>query len=218
MDLRAFLASYRAELLQLTGEHLFLVGLSTLGAVLIGIPLGVFLARSPRWRPPVLGAVNIIQTVPSLALFGILIPLPLIGGIGAGTALIALVLYALLPIVSNTVAGLTGIDPAVREAAVAMGMTGRQLLWRVELPLAMGVILTGVRVATVIGVGLATIAAAIGAGGLGMFIFRGLAMLDTRLILAGAIPAAILALIIDFGLRQIERRFGVRPAGPGRAP
>lgn len=208
MDLSDFLASHRGELLKLTAEHLFLVGLSTLGAVALGIPLGVFLARSPRWRPSVLGMVNIIQTVPSLALFGILIPLPLIGGIGAGTAMIALVLYALLPIVSNTVAGLTGIDPAVREAAVAMGMTQRQLLWRVELPLALGVILTGVRIATVIGVGLATIAAAIGAGGLGMFIFRGLAMLDTRLILAGAIPAALMALLADFSLGLIARRFG----------
>ncbi len=215
MDLMEFLASHRAELLQMTGQHLFLVGLSTGVAVLVGIPLGIFLVRSPHWQPPVLGAVNVIQTVPSLALFGLLIPLPLIGGIGAGTALIALVLYALLPIVSNTVAGLTGVDPAVREAAVAMGMTQSQLLWRVELPLALGVILTGVRVATVIGVGVATIAAAIGAGGLGMFIFRGLAMLDSRLILAGAIPAALMALIIDFGLGLIARRFGA-PGGQAR--
>ncbi|MGH7251587.1 MAG: ABC transporter permease, partial [Nitrospiraceae bacterium] len=185
-------------------------GLSTSGAVLIGIPLGVGLARNPRWRSPVLGFVNVIQTIPSLALFAILIPLPVIGGIGASTALIALVLYSLLPVVSNTVAGLIGIDPAVREAAVAMGMTDRQLLWKVELPLALGVILTGVRVATVIGVGLATIAAAIGAGGLGMFIFRGLAMLDSRLILAGAIPAAAMALAADLILGRIERHFGAR--------
>lgn len=210
MEFIEFLISHRSEVLQLTAEHLVLVGLSTSGAVLIGIPLGVGLARNPRWRQPVLGFVNVIQTIPSLALFAILIPLPVIGGIGTSTALIALVLYSLLPVVSNTVAGLIGIDPAVREAAVAMGMTDRQLLWKVELPLALGVILTGVRVATVIGVGLATIAAAIGAGGLGMFIFRGLAMLDTRLILAGAIPAAAMALAADLILGRIERRFGAR--------
>ncbi|MGH7255207.1 MAG: ABC transporter permease [Nitrospirales bacterium] len=208
MDLLEFLVARREELAQLTIEHLVLVGVATAGAVVVGIPTGVYLTRSPRLRTPVLGAVNVIQTIPSLALFGILIPLPLIGGIGARTALVALILYALLPIVSNTVAGLTGVDPAVREAAIAMGMTDRQLLWRVELPLALGVILTGVRVATVIGVGLATIAAAIGAGGLGMFIFRGLAMLDTRLILAGAIPAALMALAADFLLGRVERRFG----------
>jgi osmoprotectant transport system permease protein len=210
MEFIEFFISHRNEVLQLTAEHLVLVGLSTSGAVLIGIPLGVGLARNPRWRQPVLGFVNVIQTIPSLALFAILIPLPVIGGIGTSTALIALVLYSLLPVVSNTVAGLIGIDPAVREAAVAMGMTDRQLLWKVELPLALGVILTGVRVATVIGVGLATIAAAIGAGGLGMFIFRGLAMLDTRLILAGAIPAAAMALAADLILGRIERRFGAR--------
>ncbi|MGH7234760.1 MAG: ABC transporter permease [Nitrospiraceae bacterium] len=210
MEFIEFFISHRNEVLQLTSEHLVLVGLSTSGAVLIGIPLGVGLARNPRWRSPVLGFVNVIQTIPSLALFAILIPLPVIGGIGASTALIALVLYSLLPVVSNTVAGLIGIDPAVREAAVAMGMTDRQLLWKVELPLALGVILTGVRVATVIGVGLATIAAAIGAGGLGMFIFRGLAMLDSRLILAGAIPAAAMALAADLILGRIERHFGAR--------
>ena len=210
MEFIEFFISHRNEVLQLTAEHLVLVGLSTSGAVLIGIPLGVGLARNPRWRQPVLGFVNVFQTIPSLALFAILIPLPVIGGIGTSTALIALVLYSLLPVVSNTVAGLIGIDPAVREAAVAMGMTDRQLLWKVELPLALGVILTGVRVATVIGVGLATIAAAIGAGGLGMFIFRGLAMLDTRLILAGAIPAAAMALAADLILGRIERRFGAR--------
>jgi len=210
MEFIEFFISHRNEVLQLTAEHLVLVGLSTSGAVLIGIPLGVGLARNPRWRQPVLGFVNVIQTIPSLALFAILIPLPVIGGIGTSTALIALVLYSLLPVVSNTVAGLIGIDPAVREAAVAMGMTDRQLLWKVELPLALGVILTGVRVATVIGVGLATIAAAIGAGGLGMFIFRGLAMLDTRLILAGAIPAAAMALAADLILGRVERHFGAR--------
>lgn len=210
MEFIDFILDHRAEVLRLTAEHLGLVGLSTAGAVAIGIPVGVFLHRRPPWRVPVLGFVNVVQTIPSLALFAILIPLPLIGGIGARTALIALVLYSLLPVVTNTVAGLAGVDPTVREAAVAMGMTDRQLLWKVEFPLALGVILTGVRVATVIGVGLATIAAAIGAGGLGMFIFRGLAMLDSRLILAGAIPAAAMALAADFFLGLVERRFGGR--------
>lgn len=210
MEWLQFLVDHRGEVLRLTAEHLGLVGLSTAGAVAIGIPVGVFLHRRPPWRAPVLGFVNVVQTIPSLALFAILIPLPLIGGIGARTALIALVLYSLLPVVTNTVAGLAGVDPKVREAAVAMGMTDRQLLWKVEFPLALGVILTGVRVATVIGVGLATIAAAIGAGGLGMFIFRGLAMLDSRLILAGAIPAAAMALAADFFLGLVERRFGGR--------
>jgi osmoprotectant transport system permease protein len=152
-----------------------------------------------------------------LALFAILIPLPLIGGIGARTALIAMVLYSLLPIVANTFAGLMGVNPAVREAAIAMGMTDRQLLWKVELPLAIGVVFTGIRIATVMSVGLATIAAAIGAGGLGMFIFRGLAMLDTRLILAGALPAAAMALFANYGLSLIERRIGDRYA-PMRQP
>lgn len=210
MEYIDFIIQHQAEILRLTAEHLGLVGLSTAGAVMIGIPTGVFLHRHPQWRAPVLGFASVVQTIPSLALFAILIPLPLIGGIGARTALIALVLYSLLPVVTNTVAGLAGVDPKVREAAVAMGMTDRQLLWKVEFPLAMGVILTGVRVATVIGVGLATIAAAIGAGGLGMFIFRGLAMLDSRLILAGAIPAAAMALVADFLLRLVERRFGGR--------
>lgn len=212
MEWLQFLVDHRGEVLRLTVEHMGLVGLATIGAVAIGIPAGVFLHRRPRWRAPIIGFVNVVQTIPSLALFGILIPLPLIGGIGARTALIALVLYALLPLVTNTVAGLAGVDPKVREAAVAMGMTDRQLLWKVEFPLALGVILTGVRVATVIGVGLATIAAAIGAGGLGVFIFRGLAMLDSRLILAGAIPAATMALAADFLLGLVERRFGVRHA------
>ncbi len=206
MDFLTFMVEHQSEVLRLTGEHIGLVVVATAGAVLIGFPLGVSLHRRPAWRAPVLGFVNVVQTIPSLALFGLLIPLPLIGGIGPRTALIALVLYALLPVVTNTVAGLASVDPKVREAAVAMGMTERQLLWKVEVPLGLGVILTGVRVATVIGVGLATIAAAIGAGGLGMFIFRGLAMLDTRLILAGAIPAAVIALVADFLLSLVARR------------
>jgi osmoprotectant transport system permease protein len=154
----------------------------------------------------VLGVANVFQTVPSLALFGFLIPVPLLGGIGSRTAVVALVLYALLPIVRNTYTGIVGVDPAVVEAARGMGMTDRQLLWHVELPLALGVILAGIRVATVISVGIATIAAAIGAGGLGTYIFRGLAMVNNQVILAGAVPAALLALLADFSLGRVEHR------------
>ena len=178
------------------------VGLATAA----GVPLGVWLTRRPRWQRPVLGAVSAVQTVPSLALFGFLIPVPVLGGIGVRSALVALTLYALLPVVRNTVAGIAGVDTAVREAGRGLGMTDRQLLWRVELPLAASVILAGVRVATVTGVGLATIAAAIGAGGLGVFIFRGVAMMDDRTILAGALPAAALALAADALLGALERR------------
>jgi osmoprotectant transport system permease protein len=170
------------------------------------VPLGVALVRRPAWRRVVLGAVGIVQTIPSLALFGFLIPVPLVGGIGLRTALVALSLYALLPVLRNTVVGIAGVDPAVREAGRGMGMTDRQLLWRVELPLAASVILAGVRLATVTGIGLATIAAAIGAGGLGVFIFRGVAMVDNATILAGALPAAGLAIAADLGLGAIERR------------
>jgi osmoprotectant transport system permease protein len=207
-----FLADHSRELIQLSAEHLMLVGVSILGAIVIGVPLGIAVHQKPRWRTFVMGFVNVFQTIPSLALFAVLIPLPVIGGIGARTALIALVLYSLLPIVANTVAGLSGVTPAVREAAVAIGMSDRQLLWKVELPLALGVVFTGIRVATVMSVGLATIAAAIGAGGLGMFVFRGLAMLDTRLILAGALPAAAMALLANYGLSLIERRIRGRYA------
>lgn len=212
MDVTTFLSYHFKEMIQLTSEHLMLVGVSMLGAIAVGVPLGIAVHQQPRWRAVVLGFVNILQTVPSLALFAILIPLPFIGGIGAKSALIAMVLYSLLPIVANTVAGLMGVNPAVREAAIAMGMTNRQLLWKVELPLAIGVVFTGIRIATVMNIGLATIAAAIGAGGLGMFIFRGLAMLDTRLILAGALPAAAMALLANYGLSLIERRIGGRYA------
>lgn len=205
------------EIIQLTTEHMMLVGISIVGAILVGVPLGIMVYQQPRLRTVVLGFVNILQTIPSLALFALLIPLPLIGGIGARTALIAMALYSLLPIVANTFAGLMGVNPAVREAAVAMGMTDRQLLWKVELPLAVSVVFTGIRIATVMSVGLATIAAAIGAGGLGMFIFRGLAMLDSRLILAGALPAAAMALLANYGLSLIERRIGGRYA-PMRQP
>ena len=172
-------------------------------AVVIGLPLGVLVSRRPAWRQPVLGLVNVFQTIPSLALFGLLIPF---FGIGAWTAVTALVVYALLPIVRNTYAGITGVDPAVREAGRGMGMTNGELLRYVELPLAAGVILAGVRVATVVSVGIATIAAAIGAGGLGVYIFRGVAMVDDTLILAGAVPAALLALLLDGLLGLAERR------------
>src|SRR5205823_1811693 len=199
--------SHRMEVAQLTLEHLVLVGLSILIAAGIGLPLGVLMTRKPGLSGPILTFANIIQTIPSLALFGFLIPLPFIGGIGARTAIVALVLYSLLPIIRNTFTGIAGVDPAIREAGRGMGMTDSQLLWKVEIPLAAGVIFAGLRVATVIGVGVATIAAAVGAGGLGMFIFRGVSMVDSRLILAGAIPAAALALIADFGLGAVEKRF-----------
>jgi osmoprotectant transport system permease protein len=205
-----FLSIYGDEMLQLTAEHLGMVAVTVLSAVLIGLPLGIAVHRRPTLRHSVLGVANLLQTIPSLALFALLIPLPVIGGIGVRTALIALVLYSLLPIISNTVTGLAAVDPAIREAGIAMGMTSQQLLRRVELPLALGVIIGGIRIATVTAVGLATIAAAIGAGGLGMFIFRGLAMLDTRLILAGALPAAALALLADVFLLRIERGFAGR--------
>src|SRR5439155_18099111 len=170
---------------------------------------GILLTRKRALRGPVLGIANIMQTIPSLALFGFLIPLPFIGGIGARTAIVALVVYALLPIIRNTVTGILGVDANVREAAVAMGMTNGQILWQVELPLAMGVILTGVRVATVISVGVTTIAAAVGAGGLGVYIFRGLRQYDNNLLLAGAVPAALMALAADFSFGLLEKRFSV---------
>ena len=197
------------ELWEHLREHLWLVFISTLIAVAIGLPTGVLLTRKKSLRGPILGIANVMQTIPSLALFGFLIPLPFIGGIGARTAIVALVLYSLLPIIRNTVTGILGVDPNVREAAVAMGMTGSQVLWQVELPLAMSVIITGVRVALVIAIGVATIAAAVGAGGLGVFIFRGIRQFDNNLLLAGAVPAALLALTADFGLGLVERYFSV---------
>ena len=195
------------EVAQLTLEHLVLVGLSILIAAGIGFPLGVLMTRKPGISGPILTFANAVQAIPSLALFGFLIPLPFIGGIGARTAIVALVLYSLLPIIRNTFTGISGVDPAIREAGRGMGMTDLQLLWSVEIPLALSVIFAGLRVATVLCVGVATIAAAVGAGGLGMFIFRGVSMVDSRLILAGAIPAAALALLADFGLGAIEKRF-----------
>ena len=194
------------EVVRLTGEHIVLVGITLAIAAALGIPAGILLTRRPGLRRWIVGFANVVQTIPSLALFGFLIPLPLIGGIGERTAIIALVLYALLPILRNTLVGIVSIDGAVRESALAMGMTSGQLLRRVELPLAARTILAGVRVATVITIGTATIAAAIGAGGLGVFIFRGVSTVDTTQILAGAIPAACLALAADGGLGWIERR------------
>jgi len=194
-----------AEILAETGWHVLLVVISVGLATAIGVPLGILLTRRPGWQRLVLGTASAVQTIPSLALFGLLIPVPFIGGIGTRTALIALTLYSLLPVLRNTVVGISGVDPAVREAGRGLGMTDAQLLRRVELPLAASVILAGIRLATVIGIGLATIAAAIGAGGLGVFIFRGVAMVDNRTILAGALPAAALALGADALLGALER-------------
>ena len=212
MSLIEFFSHNTRELLALTFEHLFLVAVSTGIAILIGVPLGILLTRKPGLSKPVLGFANIMQTVPSLALFGFLIPLniylfhvKIVGGIGARTAIVALVLYALLPIIRNTFTGISNVDPAIRDAGRGMGMTDRQLLLQVELPLALGVIIAGVRVATVICVGTATIAAAIDAGGLGRYIFRGLRANDNTLILAGAVPAALIAMGADLALGYIER-------------
>jgi osmoprotectant transport system permease protein len=201
-----FIRMHRLEIATLTLEHLWLVVVSMAIAILIGVPVGILVTRKPRLREPVIGGANIIETIPSLALFGFLLPAPWLGVRADRIAITALALYALLPIVRNTYVGITGVDPGVREAARGMGLTNRQLLWQVELPLSMSVILAGIRTATVLSIGIATIAAAIGAGGLGEFIFRGLAMVNDSLILAGAIPAAILALAADLGLGWLETR------------
>ena len=204
------LASYfwerRQDILALTAQHLLLVAVSTFLAAAVGIPLGIWLTRRPRLARPILGLAGVVQTIPSLALFGFLLPLPLIGGIGARTAIVALLVYAMLPLLRNTYAGILSVDPAIVEAATGLGMTPRQRLWWVELPLALPVVLAGVRIATVVSIGLATIAAAIGAGGLGVLIYRGIAIVDNRQILAGAVPAALLALAADGLLGLIERR------------
>jgi osmoprotectant transport system permease protein len=194
------------EIWDLTLEHISMVLIAVGIASGLGIALGIALTRRPGLRRWVLGFAGVMQTVPSLALFGFLIPIPLIGGIGKRTAILALVLYALLPVLRNTLTGILGVDAAVRESAVAMGMTERQILWEVELPLASRTILAGVRVATVTTIGTATIAAAIGGGGLGVFIFRGLASVDSAQILAGAIPAACIALAAEGGLGWVERK------------
>lgn len=206
MNFWQFVTQNYVEVFELTVEHLWLVAISTGLAILIGIPLGILITRRPWLNKPVLGGANIIQTIPSLALFGFLLPAPWIGARADRLAILALMLYALLPLIRNTYAGIKGVDPAVVEAGRGMGLTDRQLLFQVELPLALGVIIAGVRVATVISVGLATIAAAIGAGGLGEYIFRGLAMVNNSVILAGAIPAALMALAADVGLGWLERK------------
>ena len=208
-----FWLAHPRELLTLLQQHVTLVAVSTLAAAAIGVPAGVAAARRPRLGRAILIAAGVAQTIPSLALLGFLLPLPLVGGIGPRTALVALVIYALLPIVRTTVTGLRSVDPAAVEAGVAMGMTPRQLLWLVQIPLALPSIIGGIRIATVIGVGTTTIAAAIGAGGLGEYIFRGLSMVDTTTILAGAIPAALLALAADGMLALLERRAGLGRVG-----
>jgi osmoprotectant transport system permease protein len=210
-----FFVTHRGEIALLTAEHVALVIAAMAFALAAGVPLGVLVTRRPgpgRW---LLRAADVVQTVPSLALLGFLIPLPLLGGIGSRPAIVALALYAVLPILRNTHAGITGVDAAVLEAARGMGMTARQILWQVEIPLSLGVILAGVRVATVFSIGLATVAAAIGAGGLGTYIFRGLAMVDNAVILAGAVPAALLALLADWLLGGVERRLRRRAGGRG---
>jgi osmoprotectant transport system permease protein len=204
-----FFVTHRSDIFQATLTHLTLVSISMLIAIAIAVPLGMFIVQRPALRSIALGIASILQTIPSLALFGFLIPIPFIGGIGPRTAIVALVLYALLPILRNTYVGLTGIDPAVLQAAEAMGMTENQILWRVRLPLALSVILAGIRTSTIITIGVATIAAAIGAGGLGTFIFRGVAMVNDAVILAGAIPAALLAILADGLLALLERRLRV---------
>ena len=210
MSFFEYLVLNRAEVLSSTLEHVWLVAVSSGLAIAIGVPAGILLTRRPRLRAPILGFANVVQTIPSLALFGFLIPLPFIGGIGARTAIVALVLYGLLPLIRNTYTGITSVDPAVREAARGMGMTDAQVLWLVELRLAAPVMLAGIRIAVVLGVGIGTIAAAIGGGGLGEFIFRGVAMVNSAVILAGAVPAALLALIADGGLHLLERRLDWR--------
>ena len=205
-----FLVKYAPEILQHTLEHLFLVGIAIGIAILVGIPLGILITRKTYLRQPILGIANIFQTIPSLALFGLLIPVPIIGGIGAVPAIVALTVYSLLPIIRNTYTGITGVDPAIREAGRGMGMTDKQLLLQVEIPLALGVILAGVRVATVIAIGIATIAAAIGAGGLGVFIFRGISVVNNQLILAGAVPAAAIALLADFAIGLMENKLKIK--------
>jgi osmoprotectant transport system permease protein len=205
-----FLLQNRAEVWARSVEHIGLVAASMAIALVIGLPLGIAIVHRAALRRWVIGAANIVQTIPSLALFGFLIPVPWIGGVGASTAIVALALYALLPILSNTSTGIAEVDPAVVEAARGMGMTPRQVLWDVQLPLAAPVLLAGIRVATVLCIGITTIAAAIGAGGLGVFIFRGVAMVNNSVILAGAIPAAFLAIAADVALGLFERRIARR--------
>jgi osmoprotectant transport system permease protein len=210
MNTLSFFSQHGAEILQGTLEHVGLVAATMALAIAIGVPLGILVARKPWLSKPIIGGANIAETIPSLALLGFLLPAPWLGERADRVAITALTLYALLPIIRNTAAGIAGVDPAVREAARGMGMTSRQILFQVELPLSLSTVIAGIRVATVLTIGVATIAAAVGAGGLGEFIFRGLAMVNNRLILAGAIPAAALALLADFILSVLERR--LRPA------
>jgi osmoprotectant transport system permease protein len=205
-----FLIKYASEIFARTLEHLVLVGISIGIATIVGIPLGILITRQKNLRQPILGIANILQTIPSLALFGLLIPVRIIGGIGTVPAIVALTLYSLLPIIRNTYTGITNVDPAIREAGRGMGMTDKELLIQVEIPLAMGVILAGVRVATVIAIGVATIAAAIGAGGLGELIFRGISAVNNQLLLAGAVPAALIALLFDFGIGWLEGKLKIK--------
>jgi osmoprotectant transport system permease protein len=204
-----FLAQYGSQIGTLTIEHLWLTVAAMLFATGIAVPAGIWLTRAPRWARPVIGVANVLQTIPSLAMFGFLLPLPWLGERAARIAIVALTAYALLPIMRNTYAGIRGIDPAVLEVARALGLTGTQRLFKVELPLAASFILAGLRTATVTCVGIATIAAAVGAGGLGELIFRGVASVDNRLVLAGAVPAALLALVADGALGLLERWFKV---------
>jgi osmoprotectant transport system permease protein len=209
VNVYTFFSTHLAEIFTTTLEHMELVVIAMVIAVAVAVPLGILAVQRPGLRTVAMGLASVFQTIPSLALFGFLIPIPYLGGIGERTAVVALVLYALLPILRNTYVGLTGIDPAVLEAATAMGMTPWQVMWRVRLPLALSFILAGIRTATVITIGVATVAAAIGAGGLGTFIFRGVAMVSDAVILAGAIPAAVLALLADGLLALLERRLQV---------
>jgi osmoprotectant transport system permease protein len=204
-----FFAQYGSQIATLSLEHVWLTGAAMLFATMIAVPAGIWLTRAPGWARPVIGAANVLQTIPSLAMFGFLLPLPWLGERAARIAIVALTAYALLPILRNTYAGIRGIDPAIVEVARALGLTDLQRLFKVELPLAASFILAGLRTATVTCVGIATIAAAVGAGGLGELIFRGVASVDNRLVLAGALPAALLALLADAGLGLLERWFKV---------
>lgn len=212
----AFLPQYSSEIFTLTLEHLWLTGAAMLFATVVAVPVGIWLTRTPRWAKPVIGVANVLQTIPSLAMFGFLIPLPLLGERATRIAIIALTAYALLPILRNTYAGIRGIDPTLIEVARAIGLTDTQRLLKIELPLAASFIFAGLRTATVTCIGIATIAAAVGAGGLGELIFRGVASVDNRLILAGAVPAALLALIADGALGLLERRFKIPNGESGR--
>lgn len=213
----SFLSQYGGEIARLTLEHLWLTGSAMIFAVIIAVPAGIWLTRSQRWAKPLIGVANVLQTIPSLAMFGFLLPLPWFGERAARIAIIALTAYALLPILRNTYAGIRGIDPTLIEVAKAIGLTDRQRLLKIELPLAASFIFAGLRTATVTCIGIATIAAAVGAGGLGELIFRGVASVDNRLVLAGAVPAALLALVADSVLGLLERRFKVPAPESARA-